>query len=152
MPQQIDILSNLFRVSQTEIANQYQSLINDIDTEIAAYRATGMDNDAIYRAMNSDFESESGVFGRFKGGLERSMDGLVVKTTQTEQVANNPLEEKYLWILDPTAEKHCDDCLERETMPAQTMLEWQALGIPGSGVTECGDYCKCLLEISVEQN
>jgi hypothetical protein len=153
MPElQTDILKNLFRISTTEVSNQYQVMLNDLETEIQTYRTMQMDDAAIYKALLSDFENEAGVFGRFGGGIERTMDGLIVRTTQSEQVANNPVEQKYDWILDPTVEKHCDDCVEREGMGALTMLEWSSMGIPGSGVTECGDYCKCLLEVSVEPN
>ncbi len=144
---QSSILANLFRISQKRLDEQYQTMIDDLDNEIAGYRAMKMDEKAIYDILMSDFEQEKGVFGRFKGAIEGDMDELVVRTTQSEQVASNPPEQTYVWLLDPTVEQHCDDCIDRESRGALTMLEWSKLGIPGSGATECSDYCRCLLEI-----
>ncbi len=147
MPElQSSILANLFRLSQKRLEEQYQTMLNDLDNEIAGYKLMGMDEKTIYETLMSDFEQEKGVFGRFKGAIEGAMDEVVVRTTQFEQVSDNPPEQLYRWLLDPTVEKHCDDCLDRESMGALTMLEWGKLGIPGSGVTECGDYCKCMLD------
>jgi hypothetical protein len=56
------------------------------------------------------------------------------------------MEEKLVWVLDPTAKDHCDDCLANSSMDAQSFGEWESFGLPGSGNTECGEYCKCTLE------
>jgi hypothetical protein len=148
---QSSILANLFRISQKRLDEQYQTMINDLDNEIAGYRAMRMDDKAIYDILMSDFEQEKGVFGRFKGAIESDMDELVVRTTQSEQVANNPAEQLYNWVLDPTVNEHCTDCLERAAMGSQTMLFWSSRGIPGSGATKCADYCCCMLDEVLEE-
>lgn len=152
MPPVINVMANLFRVSMTETENLYQAMLNDLDTEIANYRATGLSDNAIMTAIESDLENEVGTFGRFKGGIERTMDGLITRTTQTERAAKNLPETKYLWILDPTVKEHCTDCLERSEYVPKTYLEWIEIGRPGSGTTECSDYCRCLLEEVHEPN
>jgi hypothetical protein len=150
MPLKVNTMPSLLRISRERLDNQYTQMLNELETEIQGYRATGMNDDAIYEALISDMDNEQGVFGHFKGGIETAMDELVVRSTQLEQVAENPLDEKYKWILDPTAQEHCEDCLDRADMTAKTMEEWMLLGIPGSGVTECGDYCKCILDTANE--
>jgi hypothetical protein len=151
MPElQTNIMGNLFKISTTELGNAYEAMVKDLGLEIANYQATGMNGDAIYKALLADIENNASVFGRFNGDVERAMDGLMVRTTQSEQVANNLPEQMYEWILDPTVQEHCGDCLSRSEMPAKPFFEWSELGIPGSGVTECGDYCKCLLEVVSE--
>ena len=145
---QTNIMANLFRLSQTDVQNQYQTLINDLDSEIKSYRLMRMSDEAIYKALMADFENEVGVFGRFKGRLEGIMDGLVVQTTQQEQISVNPFGDQYDWTLDPTVEEHCISCVERSQMGPKDMLYWVSIGIPGSGATICGDYCMCVLNPS----
>ena len=39
----------------------------------------------------------------------------------------------------------CPDCAARNGQ-VKTMAEWTALGLPGTGATRCGAYCRCYLE------
>ena len=51
------------------------------------------------------------------------------------------------WTVEPTA-KHCDTCLHRENRVG-TRQQFEAVGLPRAGTTDCDGYCRChLLPIS----
>jgi len=56
----------------------------------------------------------------------------------------------YEWVWTPGA-AHCEGCRERNGQ-IKTFDEWDALGLPGSGSTDCQDNCLCDLEEVKEAN
>jgi hypothetical protein len=53
--------------------------------------------------------------------------------------------EQWIWELDPTAKDHCEDCLRNSGDGEKSFDEWEKIGLPGYGNTECGIYCRCTL-------
>jgi hypothetical protein len=52
------------------------------------------------------------------------------------------------WLLawhDVGDNRVCDGCIARHGMKPMTLAEWEVYGLPGSGDTECGDNCRCVL-------
>ena len=52
------------------------------------------------------------------------------------------------WLLqwhDVGDDRVCDGCIARHDMSPMTLADWEAYGLPGSGDTECGDNCRCVL-------
>ena len=52
--------------------------------------------------------------------------------------------EKMMWVAVPGHEI-CSDCLQRAG-EIKTLNEWEKLGLPGEGKTECGTDCYCILD------
>jgi hypothetical protein len=142
----INIFPNLFQITIDDLQKKRQAMLDEIDSNIKTSRLLGMSDEQIYNNLISDFENEIGIFQKFQGAIEGEMDTLVNQTTQVSKVIDNPIDQKCEWVLDPTVEKHCDTCLEREGQ-IKTFLEWNEEGIPGSDATECGGYCMCSLEL-----
>lgn len=56
-----------------------------------------------------------------------------------------PPEKLLTWTLNPTSSgTHCPDCVNRSGM-RRTLAEWEVLGMPQSGFSICGNYCRCTL-------
>jgi hypothetical protein len=132
-------------------------MLDEMIVEIRSMRTLGISEQNIFDSINYDIEHQEGIFSRLKGDLERSADKLITRTVQSERV-NELLSESvaegeeislsevlYVWQLDPTVIEHCDDCSQNSGMESKTLIEWQSIGIPGSGNTICGDYCRCIL-------
>jgi len=140
--------NSIMSISETigDLERRLDTFILDVDSEIIKMRATGMSEQAIYDSLMYDMDNNTGVFGVLKGGIERQTDEMVSQVTQTERIKGLPQEDLYYWNLDPTVAEHCPTCLANSMRPAMTLNDWQMLGIPGSGTTECGDYCCCALD------
>jgi len=56
-------------------------------------------------------------------------------------------DEKFLWVLDSRA-KHCGDCLDMAELNPMTISDWefQGVGLPREGGTQCNVGCKCSLQ------
>lgn len=56
-------------------------------------------------------------------------------------------KEKFLWVLDSRA-KHCGDCLDMAELNPMTIADWefQGVGLPREGGTQCNVGCKCSLQ------
>lgn len=52
-------------------------------------------------------------------------------------------EQLYQWVWNEEAD-HCRDCEERQG-EVKTMEEWQYIGVPRAGTTQCRGNCKCNL-------
>jgi hypothetical protein len=132
-------------VSQAEMA--YDKLIVDMTNRIIQMRALGIPDDEIFRRLNNSLNNGMDEFGTFKGAWEKAMDDMIGTVSQIE--SNSVFEgsdTKLVWELDPTAQEHCVDCLRNAKDAPKTFAEWEQIGLPGFGNTECGEYCKCSLE------
>jgi hypothetical protein len=55
------------------------------------------------------------------------------------------MDDEQLWEWVSVKDEHvCPDCRERDGQ-VKTVEEWEALGIPKSGATRCGQDCTCMI-------
>lgn len=140
---------NIFRVSLSQLDEVFTVLEKDITAEIQRMRALGIGDDEIFSRVSDSLNNGVGFSQRFKGGLEREVDTLLGVTAQAESnEILSGVEGALMWTLDPTVKEHCDTCLENADKPAMSFEKWAELGLPGFGNTDCGQYCRCSLEIA----
>lgn len=137
--------STIFSIWVEDVSTAYDKLEQDLIAKIRAQRLLGMSDEEIFRRLSQDLDAQSDLFSTFKGSIGRSNDSLVNTVSQVE--SNETIRETaetFIWELDPTAEHHCETCLEYGGQE-KTFDEWEELGLPGYGATECGRYCRCTL-------
>lgn len=74
------------------------------------------------------------------------MESVGINVGDTEPYRDN---EKMMWVAVPGHEI-CPDCLQRAG-EIKTLGEWERLGLPGAGKTECGTDCHCILDIDLSR-
>lgn len=137
--------STLFSIWVDDVSTAYDVLENDIMKQIKAMKAMKMGEQEIYDKLFASLNDGMDMFQTFKGTIGRSNDTLVNMISQVE--SNETIKEVsdlWIWELDPTAEKHCETCLTYGGQ-IKTFDEWESLGLPGYGATDCGKYCRCTL-------
>jgi hypothetical protein len=104
--------------------------------------AQGIDPDVLEESLLKDLKEGGRIFGEFRNSIRATVGGSIGRTRDGAQLAMIGVDTKYRWsaVLINT----CPDCLERH---GQVMKwgEWEAEGLPRSGVTVCGQNCKCVL-------
>lgn len=141
--QQGDTIFRLF-VQQSELL--LDSLEGDLEAQIERMLVSGMDPAEVLVALEASLDNATDSFGSLRAAINGDLDDITGSISQiTSQDMQGSGEELYTWELDPTAKEHCGDCVERSQEPAQTLAEWEAIGLPGIGNTECDGYCKCTL-------
>ena len=137
--------ATLFQVYVDEVQSAYDLLESDLDAQVRRMRAMGMSEAEIFKSLSDSLNNGLDMFQTFKGAIGGSLDTLLETTSQLE--ANDfPFEQPLVWMLDPTAQEHCGDCVDNSESGPRTFDEWSNVGLPGAGNTECGPYCKCSLE------
>ena len=81
-----------------------------------------------------------------RNGLVRLLKDSVIETAQTaretrQKIENGP-DQAYGWQVN--SGNPCPDCQDRNGQ-VHSMEYWDAIGTPGTGVTICGNKCKCAL-------
>jgi len=135
-----------FSVWQNKFDAAYDKFTADLEGQIATMKVQDMTDEQIIARLERTLTDEVGVFGPFVGDIEKYADDLSSIIAQTASKSEFDSEEKLEWVLDPAAKEHCDDCVANSALDSQSFAEWEALGLPGVGNTECGEYCKCTLE------
>ena len=137
--------STLFSIWVEDVSTAYDKLEQDLESKIRAQRLLGMSDAEIFRQLQQDLAERKDLFSTFSSSIGRSNDSLVNVVSQVE--SNETIRESaetFIWELDPTVEKHCDTCLEYGGK-IKTFDEWEEIGLPGYGATNCGKYCRCTL-------
>jgi hypothetical protein len=109
---------------------------------------SGKDPEELRAELKKDLHEGGEIFGEFREQFKATIKTEVTEVKNTNQRHSIKWEEGvqlFSWTLDSGAE-HCDDCINRSKMHPRPMKEWEIIGIPGEGITECGDHCKCHLE------
>jgi len=85
-----------------------------------------------------------GVDNLFKNGVIETWDFMKSVSQRTMfESGEYKKDDEYMWVLEDGA-RHCGDCLEREGK-IKTFAKWEAIGLPGAGMTQCGGNCLCSL-------
>lgn len=137
----------LFQVTASNLASIYDAFDRDVTAEIKRMRELGISDDEIAKRLTENLMNGQDLFRRFKGALELELDKIVGVQAQAESNIYTP-GTVLKWELDPTAREHCDTCLRNEAKEPMAIEEWEALGLPGFGNTECGQFCRCTLVVT----
>ncbi len=139
--------ASLFRLFVADASAAYSMMEAEVLSQITRMRLLGIVDDEIMSRLIAEIEQGVGAFGAFKTKISGGVQRLSGQTAQLESNAVfEGLDEVLVWTLDPTVQEHCDTCLSLSTQAARTFAEWEAVGLPGEGNTNCGNYCKCSLE------
>ena len=145
MPNTVEIASNIFELFSKQLDTHLTSLLDDLKNQIETMLAHGMDSNVIQQKLENDLTNRTGVFASLKGNIGSAIDSTFgVAATRIADDSVSELSDKFAWTLDPTVKEHCDTCLERDGQ-TNSYQDWTTLGLPGSGVTDCGVYCHCTL-------
>lgn len=107
-------------------------------------KTSGMADIEIEKMLFRDLREGGQIFGDFRKQMKATVKGGL------ESVGRNEIRQSYLDVqlwdwLGIVDGKICDDCLQRHHMPAMSWEKWEAIGLPGSGATICGQNCRCIL-------
>jgi len=118
-------------------------LLDDLSNKIKALKRGGLFAKSLLNTIYNQFCD--------------SLDKLFEKETNALWELNKDISQKtvfgkckqdtlYEWQWEEGA-NHCEDC-EKRNGKRKTFKQWEAEGLPGSGVTKCGYNCLCdLVEI-----
>lgn len=135
----------LFSLWAREAGETYERLERELLNAVDALRIGGVADDEILRRLSRELEEGTGVFSRFRGEIEGKADRLLNQTSQLSSVET--LEDGgFAWQLDPTVQEHCGTCLSNSEKGSMPFSDWDTIGLPGMGNTDCGIYCRCSLE------
>lgn len=135
-----------FNVWVKEVDLAYTNFEKRLGLTIESLRASGISNQNIFKRLKADLDAQTDLFSSFSGGIESAdADLLHLESQLASSLEVEGGADLFEWVLDPTAE-HCGDCLANADKDPMTFEEWQAVGLPGMGNTECGEYCKCSLD------
>jgi hypothetical protein len=138
--------STMFQI-WVERANQtLDELDKNLSIQIQRLRVAGMNDSEILSTLSNAINNGAETFADLEGAIGGAVDELASSVSQL--ASHEGFEEDarlYTWELDPEAKEHCGDCLERSNMEPRNFQEWESVGLPGLGSTECGEYCKCTL-------
>jgi hypothetical protein len=91
-------------------------------------------------------DNDMAEFQSFKGWIGGSSDNMINTISQIESNETiKGLSDLWIWELDPTAKDHCEDCKRHSIEGEKEFSEWEEIGLPGYGNTQCGIYCRCTL-------
>lgn len=138
--------STIFRLSVEKFDAIFDVFEQDLDAQIKRMRGLGISDEEIFSRISESLNNGMDLFGSAKGAIEKEIDSLVGTTAQIESSGVfESLEDPLKWELDPTVKEHCDDCLANSEADPKTYEEWEQIGLPGFGNTECREYCRCSL-------
>jgi hypothetical protein len=122
----------------------YDLFLSELEAKVRVMQEHQVPDDVIIKILKGEISNEEDVFASLLGKSEKYIDDM---SNAVAQSASNDFDmnEKLSWVMDPGAE-HCNDCLANSQRDPMTFAEWQMVGFPGAGNTECKVYCKCTLE------
>lgn len=138
---QTQIMLSLQRTS-----NSYDKLGTDMNLYIQQQKTLGVNPIEIKTQLLKDLQNQTGVFREVFSSLRNERQG---DYNVTAEVSSNQFVEdetlKYEWYLDPDVREHCVDCLANADEVGKSYKAWEKIGLPATGHTECGIWCKCTL-------
>ena len=118
------------------------STVLDLDTFVLQMRSQGASASTIKNLLLQDLEQGGRIFGAFKNQFKAVSDysvGSMANVGSVFEMKTNGVNE-FQW--QTAGGNICDDCLDRSGM-TETYEYWKLVGLPKSGFSVCGHYCKC---------
>jgi hypothetical protein len=137
--------STMFEIWVQKADQILNNLEENLSLQVQKLRLAGMSDAEILKTLENAIDNGAETFGELSGAIGGAVDELSSSVSQFASHEGFDDAELYSWELDPEAREHCGDCVSRSEMDSQTFPEWESLGLPGLGSTECGEYCKCTL-------
>ncbi len=104
---------------------------------------TGVSPTEIEALLLNDLRNNGRIFGEFTRAIKATSNGAINGFRDAGALAEFGIEEKFRWAA--VLVRTCIDCLDRHNGAAQTWEEWEAKGLPRTGMTICKQNCKCML-------
>lgn len=136
----LSTISESFRNSVRKVAPTIEEYV------ISLYNG-GLDKTAIRNLLLGP-RGEELIFGPLRkafGNTSKTNMERVRQFVRNEEFKNVERRKLFRWVLDPGKE-HCPTCIDRASMGSKLYEEWELIGLPQSGVTECGEHCWCSLK------
>ena len=122
-------------------------LADKLNLKIRQMMAAGMGEAQVVAALRRDLSAGGPIFSGFKSTFKSTVMPQVDNIAQGAVVAKNPKARDWEWVT--TSADPCDDCKARHGQ-VKPYEEWRRLGLPRSGFSVCGDYCKCTLVPAIQ--
>lgn len=147
MPTVVEIQAISVSNLETRLQFALETYLARIRQRATELTGAGVNVDEVQRILLQDIENQTGEFSQLVGDIGLNIDRSIFQVSSDVSIEMvREVSDQFKWELEPSAE-HCDTCLERSNMKAQSMEFWENIGLPGSGTTTiCGIYCKCSLE------
>ena len=107
-------------------------------------KVSGMADIEIERMLLRDLREGGQLFGNFRKQMKSTVKS-GIEDSGRQEVRQSFLDVKLWSWLAIVDGKICPDCLDRHGWTAMTWEEWEAVGLPDSGNTICGQNCRCIL-------
>lgn len=139
-------LMTSIKLAIMQMSNSYDKLGTDINLYIQQQKNLGVTPISIREQLLKDLKNRDGIFREVFSAIKNERFGdynVIAEVSSNEFVKNDSL--KYEWYLDPDVREHCQDCINRSNKGEKLYSYWEEIGLPATGHTECGEYCKCTL-------
>lgn len=117
-------------------------LADKLEIRIRQMMTSGMGAPQIIDVLKRDLRGGGPLFSGFASTFKSQVFPVIDNVAQGAVIDQNTDALKWKWIT--TSYDPCDDCKPRHGQ-VKTYAEWEKLGLPRSGFSVCGDYCKCVL-------
>jgi len=116
----------------------------ELTFRITSMQGSGMNEDEILDRLYDDFDSQGMVFGTMRSNIKNtvrsSLHGVSNESSMLKYLDAG--ERQYKWVV--VSSKPCPDCSIRHGLIGDIEF-FEALGLPRSGFSVCGQHCKCKL-------
>lgn len=109
---------------------------------IQARLALGGDINDIKDQLLDDLENNGRIFSDFRRSIKATARGSINRVRDAGYYTEFGVETRYRW--SAIMVKTCPDCMDRHGQ-VKLWEEWEAEGLPRSGVTVCRENCHCVL-------
>ncbi len=120
-----------------------------IEKEIAILRAGGLSDEGIRLRLQADFDAKGPIFGQIENNIKGHVAGLI--TAASAQAQEDVYQDAGIdtdlrqWVtVNRGTDKVCPDCPSRHGQ-IERLIDWQDIGLPGSGWSVCGPHDECIL-------
>ena len=144
-PEEIKLLVDKFKtLTFASMAYELDKGALTLETFIKKQIIAGVNPLTIQQTLVRDMEAGGQIFGSLKSafkhqvawGIEGAEDGAL----KSETGLQDDTPSDWVAIADQGT---CDDCLDRANSGSHPYSYWVGIGLPGTGNTICGDYCRC---------
>ncbi len=113
-----------------------------LDEYLQTRLLNGASREALLNDLLDDLENGGRIFGEFRRSIRATANGTIHRFRDIGQFSEEGVDQKYRWaaVLVNT----CPDCIDRHGT-LKSWEEWEADGLPRTGMTVCKENCRCVL-------